>query len=106
MSFETMMPWLTPQQTDVVYNALQHASNYLAELWTECVNEQSESKLRQQFIPALWWYFKSHPPRDAYETFLRVEVFDVIRDMRDVSDAKHFWTTLVELMRTHTTIMS
>ena len=70
------------------------------------MNEQSEQKLKQQFMPALWWYFKSHPPRDGYETFLRFELFDVIRDTRDVSDAKHFWATLVELMRTHTAIIS
>ena len=106
MSFDTMMLWLSPQQTDDVNNSLQHASNYLAELWMECVNEQSASKLREQFIPALRWYFKSHPPRDGYEAFLRFEVFDVFRDIRDVSDAKHFWTTLVELMRTHTAIVS
>jgi hypothetical protein len=106
MSFNTIMLWLTPQQTVDVCNLLQHASSHLAECWTECVNEQSESKLRLQFIPALWCYFKSHQPRDGYEAFLRFEVFDVIRDVRDVSDAKHFWATLVELMRTHTAIIS
>jgi hypothetical protein len=35
-----------------------------------------------------------------------MEVFDVILDIRNVSDAKHFWATLVELMRTHTAIVS
>jgi hypothetical protein len=91
-----------------VNNALQQQpeSGYLAELWMECANEQSEPKLRQQFMSALRWYFQSHPPRDGYEMFLRVEVFDVIRDIRDVSDAKHFWATLVELIRVHTAIMS
>jgi hypothetical protein len=34
-----------------------------------------------------------------------VEVFDVVQDIRDVSDAKHFWATLVELMREHTCII-
>jgi hypothetical protein len=106
MLFNTIMLWLTPQQTNDISNLLQHAPNHLAERWTECVNEQSESKLRLHFIPALWCYFKSHPPRDGYEAFLRFEVFDVIRDVRDVSDAKHFWATLVELLRTHTTIVS
>ena len=100
------MLWVTPQQTDVVSNLLQHTSNHLVERWTECVNEQSAWKLRLQFIPALWCYLKSHPPRDGYEAFLRFELFDVIRDIRDVSDAKHFWATLVELMRTHTAIVS
>ena len=70
------------------------------------MNEQSESKLRLQFIPALWCYFQSHPPRDGYEGFHRVEVVDAIRDIRDVSDAKHFWATLVELIRTHAAIIS
>jgi hypothetical protein len=106
MPFETMMLWLTPQQSDDVSNQLQHTSNHVAERWIECVNEQSESKLRLQFIPALWCYLQSHPPRDGYEGFLRVEAFDIIRDIRNVSDAKHFWATLVELMRTHTAIIS
>jgi hypothetical protein len=106
MPLEAMTFWLMLQQTDDVSNQLQHTSNDLAELWIECVNEQSESKLRLQFIPALWCYFQSHPPRDGYEGFLRVEVFDAIRDARDVSDAKHFWATQVELMRTHTAIIS
>jgi uncharacterized protein (DUF2267 family) len=106
MSFETLMLWLTPEQTDVVNNLLQHVSNYLAEIWMECANEPSDLKLKQQFIPALWWYFKSHPPRDGYEVFLRMEVFDVIRNIHNVSDAKHFWATLVELMHIHTSIIS
>jgi uncharacterized protein (DUF2267 family) len=106
MSFKTIMLWLTPQQTDDVSNQLQHASNHLVQHWTDCENEQSEQKLKQQFMPALRWYFKSHPPRDGYEAFLRLELFDVIRDIRDVSDAKRFWVTLVELMRTHTAIIS
>jgi hypothetical protein len=106
MSFKTMMLWLTPKQTDDVSNLLQRTSNHLVERWTDCVNEQSESKLRLQFIPALWCYLKWHPPRDGYEAFLRFELFDVIRDVQNVSDAKHFWATLVELMRTHTAIIS
>ena len=100
------MLWLTLQQASDVSNLLQHLPNYLAELWSECVNEQSELKLKQQFIPALWWYFKSHPPRDGLEAFLLFELFDVNRDVRDVSDAKHFWATLVELLRTHTAIIA
>jgi hypothetical protein len=106
MSFDMLMVWLTPQQISFVRNSLEHVSSYLAKLWMECVNEESEPKLRQHFMRALWWYFKSHPPRDGYETFLRMEAFDVIQGIRDVSDAKHFWATLVELMRMHTTIMS
>jgi hypothetical protein len=69
MPFETMVLWLTPQQSGDVNNQLQHTSNHVAERWIECVNEQSESKLRLQFIPALWCYLQSHPPRDGYEGF-------------------------------------
>jgi tRNA-dihydrouridine synthase len=104
MSFETLMLWLTPDQVVVVSNTLQQVSNYLAEIWIECANQQSESKLKQQFMPALRWYLDSHPPRDDYERFLRVELFDVVQDIRNVSDAKHFWATLVELVREHTCI--
>jgi uncharacterized protein (DUF2267 family) len=105
MSFQTMMLWLTPEQADVVSNTLQHMSNYLADIWIECTSQHSDLKLKQQFIPALRWYFNSHPPRDGYEKFLRVEVFDVLVDIRDVSDAKHFWAALVELMCIHTCII-
>jgi hypothetical protein len=105
MPFETLMLWVTPQQVDAVSNSLQQVSTYLAEIWIECTSQQSDSKLKQQFIPALRWYLNSLPPRDGYEAFLRVEVFDVVQDIRDVSDAKHFWVALVELMREHTCIM-
>jgi hypothetical protein len=106
MPFKTIMLWLTLQQADYVGNLLQRLPNHLGVLWTECVNEQSEQKQKRQFMPALWWYFKSHPPRDGHEAFFRFELFDVIRDAHDMSDATHLWATLVELMRTHAVITS